>query len=479
MSSFRIRAELAIVFVAALLIGLGAKPYAGGWNDASRLAAVESLAERGTFRIDDSLFIKVPDLAPGTSSAYQPNDPQLTALGTYDKLWIDGHYYSDKSPVPSVILAGAYRLWLEVGGPRMHDRPDLVIRFLTILGAGVPCLFAILAVACLARRHLTSDSLAIWYLASFVMATVALPYTRHLNNGILLLGIAMPLCVLIGQLTEAADDPWSRRGRPALIGLLTGLGYTIDLGIGPALVLATVGFTWWQLGAGIRWLMVMLGMIPGMAVHHALNYAIGGTLMPANATLEYLQFPGSPFNAHTATGGMKHSLPGLILYGADLLVGKKGFLTHNWPLFLATLGAIRIAWEQPRHRAVLGFCLGWAGLSWLAYAATSTNLSGVCASIRWFVPLLAPGYLALAIVLREHPRYRRDLVWLSLIGCGMTALMMAFGPWMPRLVPGLWGWVAVAGVGWAVIRMNDSPRRFNRAGIVKNYPIRIRSSSSV
>ena len=35
----------------------GAKPFASAWNDGSRLASVESLVTRGTFCIDESVFL--------------------------------------------------------------------------------------------------------------------------------------------------------------------------------------------------------------------------------------------------------------------------------------------------------------------------------------------------------------------------------------------------------------------------------------
>ena len=37
-----------------------ARPYAGSWNDGSRLATVESLVDRHTWAIDDSIFVAVP-----------------------------------------------------------------------------------------------------------------------------------------------------------------------------------------------------------------------------------------------------------------------------------------------------------------------------------------------------------------------------------------------------------------------------------
>src|SRR5262245_23214162 len=85
--------------VAAVIAAVSALPDAGGWNDGSRLATVESLVDYRTLRIDDSVFVQ-PSAAP--HSPY-PDEPLLRD-GTKDKLLIDGHYYSDKSPVPALWL---------------------------------------------------------------------------------------------------------------------------------------------------------------------------------------------------------------------------------------------------------------------------------------------------------------------------------------------------------------------------------------
>src|SRR6185295_4349664 len=103
------------LLVATAVAVLGAEPYAGGWNDGSRLAAVESLGERGTFIIDDSVFVRVRPAEPGRPLPYPADRADLLTHGTLDKLFIDGHYYSDKSPVPSVLMACLYRAWLSLG----------------------------------------------------------------------------------------------------------------------------------------------------------------------------------------------------------------------------------------------------------------------------------------------------------------------------------------------------------------------------
>src|SRR5262249_15586697 len=88
------------------------------------------------------------------------------------------------------------------------------------------------------------------------------------------------------------------------------------------------------------------------------------------------------------------------------------------------------------------------------------NYSGECASVRWFVPFLAPAYFALAVELRERPALFRYLVVLSGWGAVLAAFMWWRGPWNAHTGVVLWpGWIAVLvpfgvrelapAVGWA------------------------------
>ena len=132
--------------------------------------------------------------------------------------------------------------------------------------------------------------------------------------------------------------------------------------------------------------------------------------------------------------------------------GKRGFFGHNLALFLAPLGVVallrRSRLELPEM--LCGAC--WATSTWLVYALLSNNYSGHAASIRWFVPLLAPGYFALAILLRDEPRYRKDLLLLSGWGTLLAALMWWKGPWMPQMVPFFWPIQAAALLTWILGR---------------------------
>src|SRR4051812_29350248 len=103
--------------IAAIVALVSVRPYAGSWNDGSRLATVESLVDRGAFAIDDSIFVRVPP----TNPPYAADD--LCQTGTLDRLRINGRYYSDKSPVPALLLASAYDALQQVSDMRAAESP--------------------------------------------------------------------------------------------------------------------------------------------------------------------------------------------------------------------------------------------------------------------------------------------------------------------------------------------------------------------
>src|ERR1700722_334784 len=95
-----------IIGLALALACVGAMNHASSWNDGSRLATVECLVDQHTWAIDHSLFVEVPPASPGRVLPYSADQTLLLQQGTLDKLCINGHFYSDKSPVPALLLAG-------------------------------------------------------------------------------------------------------------------------------------------------------------------------------------------------------------------------------------------------------------------------------------------------------------------------------------------------------------------------------------
>lgn len=435
-----------LVLLAAILAAMTARPYAGAWNDGSRLATVESLVDRHTFAIDDSIYL-TPSAA--ARPPYDPSSALVARYGTLDKLRIDGRWYSDKSPVPAVLMAGPYEVWRWAGGPAAAERPDLFARGLTWLFAGLPYVLAVLAVGRLARSVGVPGPWDLVLMAGFAFASLALPYAEHVNNHVLLLAVA-------AGVSEAAvrPGPWTT-GRAAWLGALAGFGYSIDLGAGPPLAVASAGLLLWRVRPPGRWRKLTAfaaAAAPFVIANHVLTYAVARTIGPANANPAYLDWPGSPFTGPNMTGHWQHpSAAKAGLYALDLLYGKKGFLLHSPPMLLAVAGLPLLVWRRVRERPALVALGAWAVVTWLLYAATSHNLSGECLSIRWLVPLLAAGYLVLAVLIREVPAARTDLLLLSGGALVIAAEGTIRGPWYGRILLTYWPVVGVTLLAWGVV----------------------------
>ena len=98
----------ALIAVSILIAIVGARPYAVGWNDGSRLAAVESLVDYHTWDISRSIFIDIPS---GNSPYVDPH-----FKGALDKLKVGDRWYSDKSPPVSLAMAGIYQAFQSLTG---------------------------------------------------------------------------------------------------------------------------------------------------------------------------------------------------------------------------------------------------------------------------------------------------------------------------------------------------------------------------
>lgn len=432
-----------ILALGAVVIALAsALPYAGSWNDGSRLATVESLVDHRTWAIDDSIFVKVP-ASPSVAAPYASDAPALLARGTQDKMWIAGHFYSDKSPVPALLMAAAYQLVQWTTGLVARERPDWFCYVMTFLFSGMPyaisvwCIDRLAVAKGLPRRSRTLLT------ASFALATIALPYARQVNNHILLLAVCSAL-----MLVFARSEKYTTR-RLLAIGTLIGAGYTIDLGIGPVLVICAVALVAWK-SRSLRAPFIVLAMaFPWFALHHALNYRIGGGFFPANSNPAWFLWPGSPFSAEDLTGGWHHaSAEKFVGYALDLLFGGRGFFTHNLPLFLVFPGVVLLLRSKVPETPEILFALSFGAGSWLLYSVTSSNHAGLCCSVRWLVPLVATGFYILVVLLREIPRCETDLAILSTGGVILGALMWWKGPWMARMVPGLWFIVGATLLAW-------------------------------
>jgi hypothetical protein len=422
-----------VVLVAAVVIAAAsARPCPGSWNDSSRLATVEALVDHHTLAIDDTLF----------------------GRGTADKLSVAGRFYSHRPPVPALLLAGIYQCFQWTTGLTALRRPGAFCYRLTLASSGLAYVVAVCCVYRLGGLLRLSRGVRLLLTASLGLATLALPYASQVNDHVVLLAVAAALTLTLAATAQRERVTfWSLFG----VGTHAGLGYTLDLGSGPVLLLCTLALVLYRgrRRVGVALPAFLLGALPWLALHHAVNYAVAGTWVPAAAVPQLFRWPGSPFTAADLTGGWKHAdLPALLGYAKALLLGPRGFLVHNLPLLLTVPAVPLLLWRRVREWPELLWGTAWAAGTWLLYAACSNNFAGWCCSIRWFVPLLAPGYFTLALLLRERPRFLGDLCVLSGWGVVLAGFAWWHGPWAIPGVPLLWPFRA-AFACWAGYRSWD------------------------
>lgn len=438
----RSAAEAVVLLAAALIAIVSARDYAGGWNDGSRLATAEALAEYHTLAIDQSIFAK-PSAA---ASPYR--DAALRQTGTKDKLFIGGRYYSDKPPVLSAVMAAMYECLRAAGGFDARVSPALFCYVMTLLTSGVAYVAAVWCVFKMGVNVGLSDTASSMLAASLAVSTVALTYARQVNNHIVLLGVAAAIFLTLDSVARRMRSGGSIGASALALGALAGFGYAVDLAAGGVILLAVLALIIYR-GVTLKALSsFVIAALPWIVLHHLLNYLTGGTIAPANTVPAYFQWPGSGFDATSITGVMNWRGAGHVAaYAVALLFGKRGFVFHNLPLVLA-LGGIVPLLRRPIPERPEVVCAGAiCGAAWMLYGLLSTNYSGECASIRWFVALLAPAWYVLAIFLRYYPRYWGEFFILSASGAVMGVEMWWAGPWTQYESPLYWLLVAAALLG--------------------------------
>ena len=385
------RAAGIILFAAFLMLWAAtAKAYTQSWQVQSRMATVQTLVEQGTFAIDHTLF-----------------------NNTGDKIFVNGHFYSDKTPILSVAAAGAYAILHDVFGLVLDPAfclPDddpmacrafgggeprpTALYWLTVLYMGVPsALLIYLFWREMIARH-TGGVMAAGLAVLLGIASPIAPYSTVFSGH-----IPAALCLFVGfvLLTRPAT-----RARLFWAGAWIGLAANIDL----LLTLLVVAFGMWVLAERRSFLAVFVaGAVIPYAVTSAINYVAVGSIVPMYLDPKAYDFPGAVL--HKTPGGTDgfYSLEFGLRYAVDMFVGRRGVFAFT-PLLLYALAGMWIAARDRRSMRGLAIAALAGSLAFTAYLIARTdNFGGLAWSTRWFVPLAPMLWFYMPFALeRRHGR---------------------------------------------------------------------------
>jgi hypothetical protein len=397
-------AAIAILFLITFAVLTKSEP--ASWNDMSRVAAIESLVERGTWAIDDSPWVD----------------------RTQDKILLDGRFYSDKMPLLSLMGAGVYGILRSAVGATLA--PDCAetakvcaYYWLTLILIGVPVGLLLWIFFDFAwRKNLPLRAAVIGTLA-LGSGTMIFPFTLVLNHHT---PAAVSLFASFYLLTTHAAD---NRKRLVGAGLLAALAVSFDA-ISGIVAMSLVGI------AAARYRRILpyflLGAAIPLVVTAFLDYQIAHTIIPPYLITSAYSYPGSAFPATIGGNGTPDDYAA---YAFRMFLGAQGLFAYNPLLLFALVGAIVVAVKSGHPLRVEGIftALGFVLLS--IYLAVGTgNLGGIAYGERWFVAAIPVLFAFIFFVPPLNAAHWKNAAWIVFLPLlalsAFSSLEGAMGPWL-------------------------------------------------
>ncbi|MCE5229788.1 hypothetical protein LLG95_09360 [bacterium] len=388
------------------------KQWHPGWNVNSQLDMPYAIVERGTLRID----------------AYHGFEKMLE-LGTSDKAFVGGHFYTDKSPVTPLLGVPAfalYRGWTALAGATFTYRDARYWTTWLTIGA----LAALLA----AMLTLTLAQMGAGPAAAGLASALWITATPLLGYSILFFNYT-PACVMALGGFMLARREWSAalpaRRNMFFAGVLVGLAvWTLNtlaivaLLLTIILMVAPVESGGW---IAMRWRRLWpwaLGGVLGAIGHFIYMRAVFGVWLGSPYDFEF----ESKFRVAMSQGLMGAGLPRAIVAWAITFSPFLG-LFFWWPLTLAAM--LGCAWMLVRGRRGERFdsfaALGLLGILILYNSGYYMWWGGRAYAPRHLIPALALLGIGMAPFLRDR-RMKYVVLAIGAIGTLVNLAPVAIDP---------------------------------------------------
>ncbi len=334
-------------------------PRINGWNEASRMALTQSLVEQHSLIIDESVFTE-----------------------TGDKVYIDGHYYSDKPAMPSLLASLVYAP-LHFLGLKLDYGWNLAYYLIILFTMKLFWIGSILAFRGVLSILATPRSKMTAYLFIYAFASLAFTWSSSFNNHSLA-GSSLMIAFYFYLQSKRDGSFWFL----ILSGLFFGLAASMD--IPTAIFLVGFGLlTINRFRSLDRSLLFIAGASLPLLIHFVVNYSIGGTLLPLQINPEFFVFEGSTWTESNELSGVSvNSAMDTLKYSITCLLGPRGFIWYN-PLLILLIPLLIKNIRRDKILFLESFTILMGSLILMGYYFLfSSNYGGWSYSIRWFVPIL-------------------------------------------------------------------------------------------
>lgn len=354
-----------------LFVAILTKTVPDGDHEISRLGTVESIVKRGTYQLDDSSFI-----------------------GTRDKVFRDGHFYSHQAPLLATLEAPVFWV-LQLPGLGFNNRArELVVYLFSVFTNGLALALTVLVFSGILRLAGVPRRSLEWLAFIVPMATWLLPYGITNNNHIVAAMLLTAVCYLLLSLEWRGVTSRDCLALGGALGVMTAVEILPIVSFVPITIVYLV--IRGDVGAA-AWKAFSAGLLVPLLAHAALNIQITGDLIPAGFHTELFVYPGTGFDQKELTGSLKHDSPAALWAYARqaLFVGKGYFTFAPLPAIGLVTGVAGWRWWG-RARGVQLVLLGGTAASLGAALLTTNNLGGAAVGFR-HATYLAPAMLTLLL----------------------------------------------------------------------------------
>jgi len=406
-------AEWLLVLCGALLLLTGimhAEPLLSA-NDRSRWATVWSLAERGTFVIDEI------DSRPG--------------WGTIDKVHHNDHFYSSKPPLLATVTAGVYRLLKAVTGHDLLRHTAETCHLVLLVVNWLPMTFSFVVFARILHRLNVGRNARLTALATYCMATLVTGYATTLNNH-----SPAAVCIVFAL---AAGLPVITGGSAAKSGLLSA-GFMAALATSFELPAASFAAL---LGALVLWKQgrialtrYAIGAALPAAAHFGLNYLATGDWRPfyaAYGTSAYHYVVDGIPSYWMNPRGLDRNLDSFPVYLLHCTIGHHGIfsLTPVLLLLFPSWRHLRSQTEGLQIVSASGLLVTIVVFGFYLSRTENYNYGGNSYGLRWMVWITPLWILTLAPAFeRLWWSGRGTVLLIGLLGLSaFSSMSAARNPW--------------------------------------------------
>ena len=383
------------LLLCAVLVAVKISGHPLGHNDASRLATIESLVERGTFCIDGSRY------------------------STIDKIPTPSGSVSNKSQLFSVILSGAYYV-LHKAGLTFGRFEDIAIRSLILVGVSIPFLATIAGLRLLLLSRKIATSTRNVTLFFFALGSLNTAYASTLNNHVPAAAAATWAIALLFRNNEGCAS--TSKGKLFASGFLFGLSIAIDQVAGfltvPIALLVLLRFR--RSDALTFGLVCAVPCIVGIAV----QFGSTGTFFPAFRP-EWIRDMGDSYWSHPI--GIDAKEDPVWIKCVNYTIGHHGLFLVCPVIVSGIVYSFRRGKEPSKDDGVL--CCG-SFLTILGVVLFGARYGGVCYGPRFMIVIVPLLFLFVGMALDRLTTWRGKGVYhlLGLAGVVQSSILCR-NPW--------------------------------------------------